>query len=397
MKKFKTKLTFKIIYAVGFALLPVFWTWRFLFTEMSVSYVVVSVLTIIAMIKLVGKKILKKDILGVYLFFIYYLFRAEGDYFHYLVFSAIIIVNILAFYHHIEDAAILQQTIMGVSFFASLIVILQNFIHFTLGIHVQVLFPQLALSGSSGYAPLWSTGYAVGSSYYRASAFFPEPSHMCQYCFIGLLIALYGWAKEGKKINTAAIITIGMILATSSMGILLAIACWVWGIFVRGDKVIIRRMLNVVFGGGLLVVVIFIFYELKLFNIYFMLGRIFGEVEGYNAVAGRNFADGYYLTGLNFRQQLYGFGLVNRPDVYMVGMSGFRYTIGLVGAALFIVMNLISIRRIQNISTAIAIAFVAITFGAQTNQLSALVFYLPLVYSQTKQSTEEKRRRNFEK
>ena len=181
------------------------------------------------------------------------------------------------------------------------------------------------------------------------------------------------------------------------MGILLAIACWVWGIFVRGDKVIIRRMLNVVFGGGLLVVVIFIFYKLKLFNIYFMLGRIFGEVEGYNAVAGRNFAAGYYLTGLNFQQQLYGFGLVNRPDVYMVGMSGFRYTIGLVGAALFIIMNLISVRRIQNISTAIAIAFVAITFGAQTNQLSALVFYLPLAYSQTKQSTEEKRRRNFEK
>ena len=74
MKKFKTKLTFKIIYAVGFALLPVFWTWRFLFTEMSVSYVVISVLTIIAMIKLIGKKILKKDILGVYIFFIYYLF-----------------------------------------------------------------------------------------------------------------------------------------------------------------------------------------------------------------------------------------------------------------------------------------------------------------------------------
>jgi hypothetical protein len=371
---------FKQIYALVLAILPLFSSIVVPFTNQSISYVLCYIMFPFLVWRLSLKKIFSKNLIFVYAFFIYFMIRVEGDWIHYFLFSVVVTMNILAVYNNQADIIFLFNTIFIISVLATFFIILQILCYYIFHFHLQLLDSNFIMEHlRDSYDFLFRFG--VNNGTYRPSSFFFEPSQMCQYCFIGLMYSLYQWGKNKKSIGFGLFISLGMILTTSSQGIVLVIGCWLWGIFVKGDRQLMSRILKLLFAMGVLAFIIWVMYRLNLFNMSMILNRIFSDYNGYNAIGGRTFAAGWYLTNLSGNQKIFGVGYVNRPDVYMTGAILYRYTMGYVGILLYYLMLIFSIRKLSRMSTVVAVGTGGLFAIASITSLIPMIFYLSLSYA----------------
>ena len=113
---------------------------------------------------------------------------------------------------------------------ASICIILQYCCFYIFDFHLQLVATSLLLPESD----IWIAGAKTGvvgingavSSFYRPSAFFLEPSHMFLYLFPQMFVVLLSPKKETWKLVSGIIITLGIVLSTSGMGICVAFGAW---------------------------------------------------------------------------------------------------------------------------------------------------------------------------
>ncbi|MCD7826404.1 MAG: hypothetical protein LUH14_10680 [Clostridiaceae bacterium] len=313
---------------------------------------------------------------------------------YYFVFCAVCIVHILSIYNRIVDFEFLKKMIVGISMFASICVILQTLVYYSLGFHIQMMSVSFISSGLEGYDTAFRMGMGSSGGMYRPSAFFFEPAHFCQYAVVGLLMALYHYAKGKTSIKYSILISFGMICTTSSQGLVFMLLAWVWGIYVKRGNMT-TKMFRIIVILTLLILAVGICYVTGLFHVDSIINRVIGTVDGYNAIAGRNFANELYLSQLSGKSLLWGVGYVNRPDVYMTGIVVYRYTIGYIGCALFYLALLFSVRKIDRISFAVAVAYGGLLCVASATSVVSFIFYMGITYSELKEIKTEGRSRKI--
>ncbi|MCL2336758.1 MAG: hypothetical protein FWC60_04995, partial [Firmicutes bacterium] len=245
------------------------------------------------------------------LFLCYYcwiLFKCLGLPVHFITMLAAYIFIVAVAVSDIFNINLAVKIIETVSIIATVAVLLQFILHYTAGMTSQTLFIHDLVN--SYLQRKIDRGWS--SSFFRPSAFFSEPSYFAQYSIIGVNSLLFLKSESKANLIKAIFITIGILITTSGIGIVLSTLVWLLWYSVREVKkknrdfqgpfvwllwYSVRRsggsfIINVFSGLVLASLIYFIAMHFSFFSN--ATQRIFGNVDGYNAIHGRLFGLDYY-------------------------------------------------------------------------------------------------------
>lgn len=317
-------------YALFLALLPIIMEYKIPFVGVGASTFAIAVGLVYGGLGLIVKyrQINWKSLMP---WILYYIFIISKSSVINILLGIAVIGHLMIISTDVADYDYLKKTIVNFSMLAFVLVTLQTIAHYLLHFHIPMIAFNLCLDEMKVYADLIATGMAKGSTMYRPSAFFIEPSHFAKYCIWGLGFCLFG---ETQEIRKAICISLGIILTTSGMGIILVAFMWFfWYVNGRGYYTISRKIqyfIFAVFGACML------YFVLNMIPFtHNIIARITGDsVDGYNAINGRLFWWNTYFGGMNWRDFMFGFGEAALPEVYFTGFMTVLYAYGIVGLAL---------------------------------------------------------------
>lgn len=109
-------------------------------------------------------------------------------------------------------------------------ILVQSICYYVSGVHLQLVVTELLLEESHVWVRLAETGIigvtGAPSAFYRPSAFFLEPSHMLLYFVPNLFLLLLSPEMNLVKRISAVILSAGLVLSTSGMGVALVVGVW---------------------------------------------------------------------------------------------------------------------------------------------------------------------------
>ena len=260
-----------------------------------------------------------------------------------------------------------------ISLAASCVIIVQYFCFYILKFHLQVVPTSLLLERSEQWVGLAQTGMisVTGrpTSFYRPSAFFLEPSHMFTYMFPALCVLLLN-PRYGKiERRYAMLITLGMVLCTSGMGIMAAFGVWMLHLGKSGNinnRFSLRTFFQpraipilIVIGAALIVLIRFVpFLNSSIVRIFAssstVRNAILGRVGGGASVFKR-------LTGIRL---LIGVSdhFANELSGYMTSFYTSMYKYGIIGTAIAYLFYLQAALRLKNEYFWISIICIVLSF-----------------------------------
>lgn len=138
------------------------------------------------------------------------------------------------------NLAFMLKVCRNVCLLASAYLVLQYIFFYLFEIHLQVVPTELLIPT----ADQWILGAESGlagvtgrvSSLYRPSAFFLEPAQVYLYMFPHLILLLFNEKITKKVLAMAALISLGMVLSTSGMGIAAAGGIWALFLIFRDER-----------------------------------------------------------------------------------------------------------------------------------------------------------------
>ena len=124
-------------------------------------------------------------------------------------------------------------------------IIVQSICYYLFGFHLQLVATSLLLEESHIWVKLAETGIigvtGTPSAFYRPSAFFLEPSHMFLYFVPNLFLLLLTPEMNWTKRISAVIVSAGLLLSTSGMGIAFVVGAWLLQLgFSNGKENLLR-------------------------------------------------------------------------------------------------------------------------------------------------------------
>lgn len=124
-------------------------------------------------------------------------------------------------------------------------IIVQSICYYFFDFHLQLVVTELLLEESDAWVKLAQTGIigvnGVASAFYRPSAFFLEPSHMFLYFVPNLLLLLLSPEMNWMKRISAVVLSAGLLLSTSGMGIVFVVGAWLLQLgFSNGKENLLR-------------------------------------------------------------------------------------------------------------------------------------------------------------
>lgn len=339
------------------------------------------------MAKLQNEKIsVEKIIFPLVLFSLYKAFIHEVNFMG--IAQAIVIV---IYYFAISEGVINLKSVFKsasrIAQVASILIIVQYVCHYIFGFHLKLVPVSLLLPESSQWIAGAETGQVgingIRSELYRPSAFFLEPSHMFLYVFPILFVFLLSPNIDNWRRKIAILLTVGLFLTTSGMGI--GVSCFAWILYLgfNSGKLNNIKLKNVFRIKNLIMLITFcIVFIVLCFTVPFFrdsIVRIFvGESGGSNAIEGRT------AQGFNLIANLTGVKLLIGVTSTTVGiqfnMAGFvatLYKFGIIGTFLsyaFYVKNAIC-QKVPYKWIAVVIVFVSF-FSAHTHGIFYMLYYV---------------------
>lgn len=322
-------------YAVLISILPVVMHYKVPIVNVGISTVLVAVSMIYAGLVIISKinKIKIKLILPLYCCLFWMIIKSEGD-FQSILLCISIIIHLSAISTGVVDCFTLKRWILVISCMASIFVIIQQIVHILFSIHLPMIAYNYVLDNMQvSYSNIILTGYPLNDISYRPSAFFLEPAHFAQYCFIGMSILLLD--KDLFSIPKAILISIGIICTTSGMGI--GMICSVWGYYcftVLNKSSLSMRIKRLLIYSFLFIILVFISLQIPI--VKFTISRIITKDNmEYNAISGRLFWWNTYIANLSGENLISGLGISNTPQVYFTGIMELIYCYGIIGLFFF--------------------------------------------------------------
>ncbi len=214
------------------------------------------------------------------------------------------------------------------------------------------------------------------SGLYRPSALFLEPSHFSQYCCFALISVLFP-NREKVDIKRAILIGIGCILTTSGMGIMITFGIFAWYMFLN-SKSKESKLLKILKWIPVLIVGVFILLQIPFFQT--ALQRVFSNVEGYNAIAGRTKQWQNAIGPMSGATLWIGYGNSAEFPYYLTGLADTIYKFGIIGVVLqFICFLNLMVKKISNYVWCCCIVFILLFCFAHLTSFFSQVFYFGIV------------------
>lgn len=364
------------LYTVVIALLPVIQIYKVPGLSFGVSTLFIGLLAPYSIYKLIQLKKPQKSMWLFGLFMIYILFRSIGSPKD-LFLMALVTLHVFAAAKGAVNWRLFRKTIEIVSMLATACVILQTIFHYIAGANVNFVAYDLLLKNLQYYRNVSM------AALYRPSAFFLEPSHLAQYMMFALITALYWKDEKTNGYFTAIVISLGIVLSTSGMGIISIAGIWFWYISYGDEKKnTYKRIQNVIIGICLGLMLLFLLMRFSFFSTALM--RITGRVNGYNALAGRLFNWSSYITPMSGRNLLFGYGAGALPEDYLTGFMSYLYCFGTIGLALMAFYLLKTFTKSKWPAGCSAIVFLLLLFVTNMTSFINLTFYFCLLSIDTK-------------
>ncbi|MBR2526893.1 MAG: hypothetical protein IKE58_00230 [Blautia sp.] len=316
---------------------------------------------------------------GVILFCFYSMTRSTGNMTNLIGFG-LLMIWIAGTYDKWIDASLILKIMTYVALAASIIVMLQTICHYLFGFHLIATIPFLIKESSrKQYELAILTGYDFASQLYRPCAFFFEPSHFAQYS-IGALLWCLLKEEEKNRIGKAVMISVGIALSTSGMGIAMVGGAWLVYVLLGSN---LRDVSNLIKAGILLA--IFALALLLLWQLPFFrnaINRVTGREGGLTAVQGRLFWWNYYFSHLSRTQLILGLGYGAETGKYMTGFMEMLYCTGYAGLASFYYMLLHRIRQRSMFSIIFSCFYGVLVIFSGLTTIIHLVFFLTIIFAE---------------
>lgn len=323
---------------------------------------------------------------GLILFCLYSIFCFRES-FSDVVGFVLVMVWVIGSYKYLIDEKLVFGIMNYVSIIASAIVLIQLLCHYLLGFNLTPFISFLIKDSTvAQYADIIYAGVDV-FGIYRPSAFFFEPSHFSEYAIIVLLWNLLK-NKEKNNIKKAVIISLGILLTRSGMGIAMVMGAWIVYYINTLDLKKNENVLNAV----LVVVCSIVMFALCLKLPFFQtaVNRVVATHNDYNAVNGRLFFWDYYFSQFNFSQFVWGAGFSTLElDKYMTGFMKLLYCSGSIGVFLFYFMLLQHVSKKERFKSTFISFYSVLVFFAGLVSVLNLVFYLTIIFSKKNSEIEE--------
>ena len=225
------------------------------------------------------------------------------------------------------------------------------------------------------------------NDFYRPSAFFLEPSHLYIYAFPQLFLVLFGSKTTIRRLVIAIIISLGMILSTSGMGMAVVAGAWLLYFALYDEKTgtfaisnVLRRR-NLVLMGSL-VIVAFLAY-LVVPSVQRTVNRIFATKSGTTAISGRIARALQGLEGMNVWQWIFGKQDNTHGTAYNVpGLIGALIRHGLIGMVLSVELYVVALFKDRlPYKLVAAIILVTSVFSAHTHSTVGMLYYMLILLS----------------
>lgn len=246
------------------------------------------------------------------------------------------------------NARLFLKYATAVSVLAAILLVVQYFCYYVLGFHLQLAPTSLFLPSSSGWILGAKTGLygirGLRSAFYRPCAFFMEPSHLFLYTFPTLCAVLFSPGKTQWRIRCSLLITLGIFLSTSGMGIVAAVA--VWAVYIalyhsKNNEKNVARLKNLLSGKNLiilfavLVLVVVLYFTVPVFTQTVNRFLVKGSTGQSTAVAGRTRLAQMLVSSMSGKSLL--IGVTENLDDVNFNMPGFfatLYKYGWIGVVL---------------------------------------------------------------
>jgi len=230
----------------------------------------------------------------------------------------------------------------AVACIAALLLVAQYISYYLFSHHIQLVPTEmLLLPDGERWIKRSINGVSKAGSMYRPSAFFLEPSHLFLYTFPVLGLSLLLPDMTVWRLRQAVLLTAGIVLSTSGMGIAVAIGFWGLYLTMYWDK---RRhntfSLNSLFSSRTIVIAVLI--VLVLVSAYLFVpifqssvNRIFVNDSGSTAIEGRVRRATNYIRKIKGSAVLFGSkGGTSGLDFNRAGFFATYIKTGLIGVTL---------------------------------------------------------------
>ena len=257
--------------------------------------------------------------------------------------SAVYIVFLMALALGCVNLKLLVCAAQLISLAASALLMLQYICFYLFGFHLQLVITSLLLPSAEQWILGAQTGLAgiTGrlNDFYRPSAFFLEPSHVYIYMFPHLFVSLFGKGDFRRTVLPAVLITLGMVLTTSGMGIVVVVCAWGLYFLLHDEKTgtfsskHIFRKRNLIMLG--ILVGLFVVAAIMVPPIRRTIARIFSTKTGVTAIGGRVSKALKSFEGMSVRQWIFGIvDTIRDVEHNMPGAIAAIYRHGLIGFVL---------------------------------------------------------------
>lgn len=364
---------FKALYSVVIGVLPVIMSFKIPIVNIGFSTALLCLFVVFAVSRIkIGYNVTLKLVISAVI--VYLIIRSLEAPFN-IVLLLITYIHLIGFSNGTVDSKVTRRTIEIVSYVSAYIVIVQTLLYYFLGIRSTLLVETFLIDANKYYVASQIKAFGL----YRPSAFFLEPSHYAEYCCIGLLSILFPGKNRNPNIGRAIIVALGCLCTTSGIGIGLCLGIFVAYAFfaerAKGTRLSYVVLYLVV---GAIVAVLL----MRIPFIQVALQRVFGDVDGYNAIWGRTLYWDRFIDTMSPINKIFGYGYGSRPAEYMTGVMILIYCYGYVGVAILL-SSLIYIAKVNKsffvfflIGMYVALMNVANLFG-----FISLVFWYSLVIS----------------
>ncbi len=283
----------------------------------------------------------------------------------------------------------LFKTAEAISLLACGLIVIQYISYYLLGKHICMAPVSLLLPESSQWILVAETGTAsitgkIGDLY-RPSAFFLEPSHLYLYIFPQVLIELFAPSFTKKRFIKAIVLSMGIMLSTSGMGLVVVAVAWCIFAALNGGKngrirfTNLLRPINII----MLIVIVIAAVSAVLF-VPFVNNAVarFLDTSSSGAIAGRTRLANELLSKMTGGELI--IGVANAPADLGFNMSGYAstlYRLGIIGVILSYSAYVPALLKLKNQYFLIAaVIFATSLYSAHTHGTFFMLYYVFILF-----------------
>lgn len=276
----------------------------------------------------------------------------------------------------LADYNLIRKTVIMVSLIAAAAVIIQTVLYYTLGVYWSPL-PRSIYNPAimESYSTFLKSSVDLANGLFRPCGIFFEPAHMAEYCIVGLILSLFD--KDRSKNYVSIIITIGIVLTTSGIGIALVSCVWAYRIISS------RREKGAHFSGRTLVLIL-----IAVVGVYIALSRM-----GILNILKYRFTFGSTGTGFSSRfsdvelafndfgtkEFLFGVGFDRPNSFWLSGLFSVAWQIGILGLFLQLFIIFGYFIRAAKLEKCIILVYFGLMLTAEVSNMTHMTFYLGVV------------------